>query len=87
MIGFEDAAAGEADDVVEEAERAVKGAVLIVDESVDVSDVGLLDELGCCLIVGGGPAGELDVVGQGRCGAIAVEAEDGACRLRESCTP
>ena len=57
VVGLEDAATGEADDVVEEAEGAVEGAVLVVDEGVDVAGVGLVDELGCGLIGGGGPAG------------------------------
>ena len=79
VVGFEDAAAGEADDVVEEAERAVEGAVLVVDEGVDVAGVGLVDELGCSLVGGGGPAGELDVLRKIEgCGVVAVETEDGA---------
>ena len=36
FAGVEYAAAGEADDVVEEAEGAVEGAVLVVDAGVDV---------------------------------------------------
>jgi hypothetical protein len=47
----EDAAAGEADDVVEEAQGAVQGAILVVDTGVKVSEVGLVDELGGGLIV------------------------------------
>ncbi len=53
LVRLEDAAAGEADDVVEEAEGAVEGAVLIVDEGVDVAGVGLVDEFGCGLVVEG----------------------------------
>ena len=79
VVGLEDAAAGEADDVVQEAEGAVEGAVLVVDEGVDVAGVGLVDEFGCGLVGGGGPAGEFDVGGQIEgCGVVAVEAEDGA---------
>ena len=36
--GIEDSAAGEADDVVEETQGAVEGAVLVVDAGVDVSE-------------------------------------------------
>jgi hypothetical protein len=50
-FGIEDAAAGEADDVVEEAQGPVEGAVLVVDAGVDVSDVGLVDELCGGLVV------------------------------------
>ena len=44
-VGIEDAAAGEADDVVEEAQGAVEGAVLVVDAGVDVALIGLVNEL------------------------------------------
>ncbi len=36
-------------------------AVLVVDEGVDVSDVGLVDQLGGWLVVGWGPSAEFDV--------------------------
>ena len=62
--GIEDSAAGEADDVVEETEGAVEGAVLVVDAGVDVVEIRLMDELGGCLVVVGGPAEEFDVRGQ-----------------------
>jgi hypothetical protein len=52
-VGIEDAAAGEADDVVEEAQGAVEGTVLVIDAGVDVAGVGLVDELGCGLVVVG----------------------------------
>ena len=39
-------------------------AVLIVDEGVDVSDIGLVDQLRRWLVVGRGPSAELDVRGQ-----------------------
>jgi hypothetical protein len=68
-VGIEDAATGEADDVVEEAQGTVQGTVLIVDAGVDVAEVGLVDQLGGCLIVIGGPAYELDI---GREGAAAT---------------
>ena len=58
-------AAREADDVVQEAERAVEGTVLVVDEGVDVSGGGAVDELGGGRGVGGGPAAEF-VVGRER---------------------
>ena len=41
----EDAAAGEADDVVQEAQRALDGGVLVVDLAVDVAEVGAVDEV------------------------------------------
>ena len=52
-VGIEDAAAGEAHDVVEKAQGAVQGTVLVVDAGVDVADVGLVDQLGGRLIVVG----------------------------------
>ena len=60
-VGIEDAAAGEADNVVEEAQRAVKRAVLVVDARIDVSEVGLMDELGGGLVVVGRPANEFNL--------------------------
>ena len=51
LVRIEDTAARKADDVVEEAERTVQRAVLIVDVSVDVSDVGLMDQLRSRLVV------------------------------------
>lgn len=53
--GIEGAAAGEADDVVEEAEGAIQGAVLVVDVGVNVVGVGGLDEGGGGLVEGFGP--------------------------------
>jgi hypothetical protein len=55
-LGLEDAAAGEADDVVEETDGAVHGAVLVVDAGVEVTGVALVDEAGGGLVVGAGPA-------------------------------
>ena len=63
-LGVEDAAAGEAHDVVEETLRAVNAAVLVVDAAVDVADVGEMDELGGGLIERGLPGFERDAGGQ-----------------------
>ena len=64
-FGVEVAAAGEADDVVEEALGAGEGAVLIVDFGVDVADVAALNEFGGGVVEAGGPAAEFDVEGKG----------------------
>ena len=63
-FGVEDAAAGEAHDVVEEALRAVDAAVLVVDAAVDVADVGEVDEFGGGLIECRLPGFECDAAGQ-----------------------
>ena len=49
--GIEDSAAGETDDVVEETQGAVERAVLVIDAGIDVVEIGLVDELGCGLVV------------------------------------
>jgi hypothetical protein len=59
--GVEDSAAGEAHDVVEEAERAGDGAVLVVDVAVNVSAVCRGNDVGSRLIVGFGPAMNFNV--------------------------
>jgi hypothetical protein len=57
-LRLEDAAAGEADDVVQEAQRAVQGAVLVVDEGVGVAGVGGVDQFAGGLVVLRRPGGE-----------------------------
>jgi hypothetical protein len=59
--GVEDSAAREAHDVVEEAQRAGDGAVLVVDITVDVAPVGRGDDAGSRLIIGFGPAMNFNV--------------------------
>jgi len=61
FVRVEDATAGEADDVVKETQRAVQGTVLVVYLRVDVSDVGVVNELCRSLVVVGGPWEEVDV--------------------------
>ena len=58
---LKDTAAREADDVVEEAQRAVQRAVLVVDLGVDVALVREVDEVGGGLVVLGQPATKDDV--------------------------
>ena len=64
-VGIEDSAAGEPDDVVEETQGAVEGAVLVVDAGVYMVEIGLVNEFGSCLVVVGRPTEKLDVRGQG----------------------
>ena len=52
-------------------------AVLIVDEGVDVSDVGLVDQFRGWLVVGWGPSAEFDVVRQLRCEGAFVGGDSG----------
>ena len=66
--GIEDAAAGKADDVVKEAQGAVKGTVLVVDAGVDVAEVCGVDEFGGGLVKAGDPGAELD--GGWECGGL-----------------
>ena len=66
--GIEGAAAGEADDVIEEAERAGEGAVLIVDFGVDVAAIGGGNNGGGGLVLIFGPAAKFEFGGEGRRG-------------------
>jgi hypothetical protein len=77
LVCFEDAATGEADDVVEESERTVKRAVLVVNPGVDVSGVGGVNEFGGDLIVDRRPGDKFDggVEGDGRAGRVRPEVE------------
>ena len=65
LVCFEDAATGEADDVVEESERPVKRAVLVVNPGVDVAGIGGVNEFGGDLIVDRRPGDKFDVSGRG----------------------
>jgi hypothetical protein len=70
--GIEGAAAGEADDVIEEAERAGEGAVLIVDFGVDVAAIGGGDNGGGGLVLIFGPGAKFEFGGEGRRGFCAI---------------
>jgi len=64
--GNELAAAGEQDDVFEEAESAGAAAVLVVDFAIDVIGVGKIDELGAGLEIAVVPAADTHAVGSAR---------------------
>ena len=72
----EDSAAGKAHDVVEEAERAGDGAVLVVDVAIDVAGVGGGDDGGGGLVVVFGPAVNFDLRWQ-RTGGLGQGVGDG----------
>jgi len=60
-VGIEDPTAGKADYVVKETQRAVQGAVLIVDACVDVSKVALMYQFCSGLIKVSHPAREFNL--------------------------
>ena len=63
VLRIEDTAAGKAHDVVQEAERALDAAVLIVDMGVAVVLVAAVDKVAGGLVVDGCPADKLEAGG------------------------
>jgi hypothetical protein len=77
VSGLEGSASGEADDVVEEAQRAVEGTVLVINLRIDVVGVRVVNERGRSLVEVRGPGDKLSVFGQRRVG--------GAVDLQQRC--
>ena len=64
MFRVEDAAAGEAHNVVQKPQRSLNRAVLVIDVRVAVAGVAAMNEVTCRLVVRRDPAGEPQVRGQ-----------------------
>jgi len=73
---IEDSAAGKANDVVQKAQGAGDGAVLVVDVAIDVSAIGGGDDVGGRLVVNLAPAMNLNLAGK-RADRRGVGASDG----------
>ena len=67
-----DTATGVANDVVQETQRAVNGAVLVVDEAVGMAVIGRRNQASCGTEVLVTPGSQFQVLQAGRCGGGSI---------------